>query len=53
MSRKQYRYDISNRQVGIVSAEVDGTQERIRQSNRYDGEGLHMKCKRMAGLHMA
>ena len=44
-NRKQYRYDAANRQVGIIATKADGITEKLRQTNRYDGEGLRYETE--------
>ncbi len=44
-NRKQYSYDVANRQVSIVSGEADGATRKLFQTNRYDGEGLRYETE--------
>lgn len=43
INQKRYSYDAANCQVGIVSMKADGKTEKLRQTNRYDGEGLEVE----------
>ena len=45
INQKRYSYDAANSQVGIVSMKADGKTEKLRQTNRYDGEGLRYETE--------